>query len=132
MTGQGISCIYTTVLPTGTSKVHSEAVKAAAYIIFHADVNNIENAVQKILHAGLPFQKFHYRFVAAMNGFILFIPTGIFNTTTIKHKTSAITTCIWRYSFFIREAANFYCQWCVFVGLYWYKTFDDFFIYTNT
>ena len=65
VTRQGIGRVYTPVLAAGTTKVHHQAFKPTVYIIFHRNINQVENTVQIFRHFGLLFQEILYAFVPA-------------------------------------------------------------------
>src|SRR4051794_32135323 len=83
------------------------------------------------MHSCLAFEVFHHRPVTTMYLFVLIMPAGIVNAPTVKNKSTSISTCILRYSLFVREATDVHYEWRFFIGLNWCKTFNHLSVYTK-
>src|SRR6266542_4791185 len=117
MSCQGISRIYTSMLPTGTSKTHHQTFETAPDIIFHSDVNNIKHTIQVFSHLSLLFNIIHYASVTTVHSFEFFNAAGIKYTPAVKNKSTAITAFICRNSLPVRKTTNLNYQWCLFICL---------------
>src|SRR5438067_13670125 len=103
---QCISRIHAAMLSTGAAKVDGKMIKTSLDVFLYRKINNIKYRVQKVLYACLTFEVFHHGFITTVQGFILFMSSGIVNTATIKYKSSTMNTVIFRYAFAIREGTN--------------------------
>src|SRR5881628_3824543 len=103
---QTLSTKDRTVLPTGAAEAHGQVGEGALAVMVHCLVNQTHRLAEELLHRRVFFQKLDHLGILSVKIRIRGKATGIWQSSAIKHETSAMTRLVPRQAVLVGKTLN--------------------------